>query len=222
MTILLTDLFTGTNGDPWVSPWVDESTDISIVDIQTNRGRLTRNGGSGWPRTFTSDQGTALNLRYRAQMGSTVCAIHCGFMVGATWNNEDPYDAYVIYTQGDTAPQLARFVAGTYGALGTIGSDPGTSDYWYRLYYDPSDGSLKAKQWSGAVGDEPGAWDVEVTDTNHQGETFRLVYTAWISSDHFIDDLELADLASAEGGPTPSVVSIDLDFATMTRTRTVT
>ena len=64
----------------------------------------------------------------------------------------------IYYCSGSDAPVQVATVAKSASTA---------TDYWYRFRVNSSGPtSVKAKQWTGAIGDEPGTWDLDATDTS--------------------------------------------------------
>lgn len=72
-------------------------------------------------------------------------------------------NGYVSHPNDATSQRIAKFVSGSYALL-TNHSNAWAADTWYYSRFRVNSTTLQMKRWAGAVGDEPGAWDSEVTN----------------------------------------------------------
>lgn len=188
------DDFTGTNGDDWdTALWTDDSSGSGIIDIQSNEGRLQYS--LGYPRVYSDTiYGEVVDIVFEAHCGATTGDFHVGFMKGTTWDSViimRPNDGYYLRIQGDTAPETFKNIAGTEGSLSSFGANPGTSTYWYRVFYDGT--YVRAKQWSGVRSQEPSTWGAKSAALDLSGDSFRVFASGRIigADNHYIDNLEI-------------------------------
>jgi hypothetical protein len=88
------------------------------------------------------------------------------------------------------------------------------STYWYWVRFQVRENAVKAKVWAGQPSDEPGAWDIEVTDAAHAG-----VYGTVGLGSYNGDETNVDYYAVGVGGsdaPAPA------DYLTTTTTTTTT
>jgi hypothetical protein len=196
---LLEDTFTGTNGSAWdTSKWTDVSLGSSVVDIQSNRGQVA-DDGADVSRVYSYELDSTIDAYFTAQKQNTGSKGNVGIKVGTDWDadfDEDANNGYWIFIK-DGQPSLSKNDAGTFTSInGAWGSDPGTTDYWYRFQYDGT--TVRAKMWTGNKTDEPVAWGAEEADSAHEGSTFRFFMSSYGSSTLLFDNLTVNSLNAAD------------------------
>jgi len=59
--------------------------------------------------------------------------------------------------------RINEYASGTFGQLANA-INTWSTNTWYWTRWQASGTALKIRRWAGAIGDEPGTWDVETTD----------------------------------------------------------
>lgn len=183
---LLTEDFTGTNGDPWPAEWTTDSIGVdSDIDINTNAGRLkagtasTSDGGRGILDATTIDVTDAdMYFRFKFDSLEPVSGSPSGAVVGLIWlradgtwrstpgTNDRPIDNGVGFEWWNNRPgtKIVEIFDGTVGHPSTdfecvIRQPVDTADTWVRLRLDGSYAAMK--MWQGVKVDEPLDWQIE-------------------------------------------------------------
>lgn len=119
---VLTEDFTGTNGDPWnTSNWTDDSVAGGTVDIQSNEGRLLY--GSGSPRVYSDIVTQPADLTCKIRLSGVGSDVYMGFMKGTTWGSSGtsvlPLDSYYLLLQYGVSQDSQDSTTPVYGGSGT-------------------------------------------------------------------------------------------------------
>ena len=220
MAVILSDAFTGTNGDAWnASNWTTrtEGTTGSST-IQTNRGRATAATGAytgqyalgapasgdaddfdvtfSWADTSTGEQ--YLDFIYRCTTNATSGVPGSAFMVEVS-NNSNKVGIYSLDSGGAISTGIEVTSAGV--------NDTNT----HRMRIRVVGTQHKVKWWDDGSG-EPGTWQIDETDPDGGGWTTgrvllgKLNGAAGTSRSTDFDDFSLDDLITTD--PAPAVVAV--------------
>lgn len=172
-TRVFSEAWTGTDGDAWdASKWVDQATaDSSILDIQSNRGRMVADGAA-YTHTRASANMSAigttrvtgtLELASTNEQFTVMAVNHDG-----TWSGGDPHNAYWVQFQpGNSEINIQRNDAGTNTQLDSVSfTFAATTLYQYIVERDVGSGLIRIKFWEDGTA-EPTAWTLSVTDTTY-------------------------------------------------------
>ena len=220
MAVILSDAFTGTNGDAWnASNWTTrtEGTTGSST-IQTNRGRATAATGAytgqyalgapasgdaddfdvtfSWADTSTGEQ--YIDFIYRCTTNPTSGVPGSAFVV-EIGPNSDKIGVYSLDSGG----------AFSTGIFVTSAGVNDTNRHWMRVLVVGT--QHKVKWWDDGSG-EPGTWQIDETDPDGGGWTTgrvllgKLNGAAGTSRSTDFDDFSLDDLITTD--PAPAVVAV--------------
>ena len=220
MAVILSDAFTGTNGDAWnASNWTTrtEGTTGSST-IQTNRGRATAATGAytgqyalgapasgdaddfdvtfSWADTSTGEQ--YIDFIYRCTTNPTSGVPGSAFAV-EIGPNSDKIGVYSLDSGG----------AFSTGIFVTSAGVNDTNRHWMRVLVVGT--QHKVKWWDDGSG-EPGTWQIDETDPDGGGWTTgrvllgKLNGAAGTSRSTDFDDFSLDDLITTD--PAPAVVAV--------------
>lgn len=220
MAVILSDAFTGTNGDAWnASNWTTrtEGTTGSST-IQTNRGRATAATGAytgqyalgapasgdaddfdvtfSWADTSTGEQ--YIDFIYRCTTNPTSGVPGSAFVV-EIGPNSDKIGVYSLDSGG----------AFSTGIFVTSAGVNDTNRHWMRVLVVGT--QHKVKWWDDGSG-EPGTWQIDETDPDGGGWTTGRVLlgkvngAAGTSRSTDFDDFSLDDLITTD--PAPAVVAV--------------
>ena len=220
MAVILSDAFTGTNGDAWnASNWTTrtEGTTGSST-IQTNRGRATAATGAytvqyalgapasgdaddfdvtfSWADTSTGEQ--YIDFIYRCTTNPTSGVPGSAFVV-EIGPNSDKIGVYSLDSGG----------AFSTGIFVTSAGVNDTNRHWMRVLVIGT--QHKVKWWDDGSG-EPGTWQIDETDPDGGGWTTgrvllgKLNGAAGTSRSTDFDDFSLDDLITTD--PAPAVVAV--------------
>ena len=220
MAVILSDAFTGTNGDAWnASNWTTrtEGTTGSST-IQTNRGRATAATGAytgqyalgapasgdaddfdvtfSWADTSTGEQ--YIDFIYRCTTNPTSGVPGSAFVV-EIGPNSDKIGVYSLDSGGAFSTGISVTSAGVND----------TNRHWMRVLVVGT--QHKVKWWDDGSG-EPGTWQIDETDPDGGGWTTgrvllgKLNGAAGTSRSTDFDDFSLDDLITTD--PAPAVVAV--------------
>lgn len=93
--------------------------------------------------------------------------------------DEDAYFIEHAVSGAATNQYIAEYNSGTSNIIATDTSVTLSADTWYWTRFEriSSSDTLRFKTWSGAIGDEPGAWDASTTDASRN--------TGWVALGSF-------------------------------------
>jgi hypothetical protein len=84
-------------------------------------------------------------------------------------------NCYASHCLGVDDLNVTEYTAGARGSKGTDYSSATCDVYHWKRFQCFTNGAtsdLKAKSWTGAIGDEPGAWEIEVSDASQQNSGY--------------------------------------------------
>lgn len=167
MTLLFQEDWTGSNGTAWnATRWPTIAvTSTSIVDIQSNQGRLVPQGAAFATARALSSSGNIpdLDLTVLFTLGASGVEQYHGICVRHTnaWTGNVPTDGYrILVFDGSLA--LTVYTASVQGLNVAPAKTWNTSQWNLRIRCEGT--AVKVKAWQGG---EPGTWDIEETDSNH-------------------------------------------------------
>jgi hypothetical protein len=182
-------------------PWTETHISDGTATVTGGVGALNANDTGDRARVYSLEVGSdgGINLIWRCARESTDARWLMGIMVGTPgWSAspENPLNSYQINVETANGQlELSKNVGGSWTNLGSWGTAPGTSWYWYRLEWVWPN-LLHAKQWSGALGDEPSTWGIEVTDSDLYGDIFRAYLSMYDATNTptsvYVDDFYIA------------------------------
>jgi hypothetical protein len=88
------------------------------------------------------------------------------------------------------------------------------STYWYWVRFQVQGNAIKARVWSGQPSDEPGTWDIEVTDSAHAGVYGTVGLGSYNGNATWVDYFSVG--TGGQSAPAPA------DYLTTTTTTTTT
>jgi len=215
---LLTDDFTGTNGDPWDSgKWTTYLDSGSIQDIQSNAGRQVTDGGyldyclAVATPAAVQDAEVLLSIDPNTANTGEQNEIVVLRGSGDESTNGEPTDGYELFCETRANAHgvaLYRRIADSRSAsLATTTSRSSNGvKFWVRMQVEDSgsDVIIRTKSWDDGAG-EPGTWDIEYTDSSPgillgATGTLHLVAQAGASEvvDNRIDDVTYSTLGTVE------------------------
>jgi hypothetical protein len=172
VTVVVSETWTGTNGDPWnASTWAEASASgTGAVTIQAAAGRMVpESSGYGRSRLSMADLADFELLVGVAQTTVTGVAFQLNFRTDTSWSGGDPLNGFFAYFAGgaDGSAQslvLDKIVAGTISTLvSTTYTASGTAITWARVRCVGT--NIKVKAWKDGTG-EPGTWAIDHTDAS--------------------------------------------------------
>ena len=169
-SLVFSDDFTGTNGDPWDSnKWSVVENSSSVVDIQSNRGRIQPQGAAYTTAYAFADMAPIGTTRITGtvELGQdeqyTVIAVNADGTIdgGGAFDNcyfielQRSYDNALI----DRNDNGNRTTLGSAGVTLTFGNV-----YQFIIERDVDTDDIRFKIWEDGTS-EPGSWTISVTDS---------------------------------------------------------
>lgn len=178
MSTIATETWTGADAAAWPAQWTTRVSNTSVVDIQSNAGRLLAQGGaySECNASLSGMSATAdanLLLTFTLASGGEQYA-EMYLRQHGTWSAggspDDCYSAEVGNDGGNQTLSILKHVSGVQSSLvsdqvfNLKGVTWGTSAWWLR--FQTIGTTLRVRVWQD--GDpEPTTWDLSTTDSSH-------------------------------------------------------
>lgn len=206
---LVTDDFTGTNGDPWdPNIWLDQDLDGGASTIQNNEGQLEVADVDDVARQLTEaphEDFDALFKQYFAGGFDEDKRFGFEFRRPTDWQTvgspDAPLTGYQLHhQQGTDRIRLYRFDSdGTVTVLATDTTIDRTLTYWFRIVCVGS--SIQVRWWEDGTA-EPSTWNFDVTEGTYlTGEAFSLTHWRGAGSNPrqaLVDDLNIDITSGAD------------------------
>lgn len=189
-TVVLAETWTGANGSAWSASWSATSgggSAGSTFDVQSNRGRLISGaGGDAWKRlSLVSEPDFEITGLVQVQ-GTAEAQI--------LWRSDATLaNGYALIFSASGGVRIQQIVSGgittRYNAAQVGGPSISTStDYRFRLrHMGPF---LSVRAWA-ASGSEPGAWQLDTTDTLFTTAGWFALRQWFASQTALFDDLQI-------------------------------
>lgn len=127
-------------------------------------------------------------------------------------SNKNGYEVR-LYPDNDEV-KLYKWVSNSDSQIGSTKSFTFTT-YWYWVRFQVRGNNIKVKVWAGQPSDEPGTWDIETTDSAHEG-VYGTVGLGSYNGDATRCDYFAVGVGAANDAPFPA------DYLTTTTTSTTT
>lgn len=159
-----TETWTGTNGAAWAAAkWnAAQVTSTTVVDIQSNQGRLNPQGAAFARGRISALTGSLADIEVTATFTMSTVGEQYHFIHLRHWRDwvgEDPHFACGL-AMFDGNWEFSKYNLGVKTALATNTVTWGTSAWNLRIRLEGS--SMRARWWQGS---EPGTWNVDLTDS---------------------------------------------------------
>ena len=164
---------TGSAPSDWTARWVTTNVTYSIVDDagatggKVFRAAVTAIGRIGISWNDIDSDGDRSNAeiftRFRTSIVRAYSATIGPFVRGSGTGTN--VTAYFLGIPDGNKYGVNEYVSGTFASISTV-SFTLSANTWYYSRFRVNGSDLKAKFWSGAIGDEPASWGIETTDTS--------------------------------------------------------
>jgi hypothetical protein len=184
----------------WNTPtWsvIEESSDKLVHMPSTSPA-------SRWGVTLDSVDSDAdrddVDIIVKLRFSATASVSLAGLLVRATGTSSADSNGYACVLYGPDKIRINKYVAGVLTSVTTVDSGPSfASDAWYFLRFRCVGTSLQAKVWTGAVGDQPSAWLIDITDASVTGVGGAGFFATGASVQY-----DFAEIAIATNGDVPT------------------